>query len=149
MREARYNLAVVKQSTSVEQTETIASALAGTLTGGECVALHGELGAGKTQFVRGLLRGLGGEPRSVSSATFVLLHVYDTGRLPVMHLDAYRVAGPEEFESIGFGELLEEKGVVIVEWADRVSALIPREAIHVTLRATGRTRREITIERRA
>ena len=64
-----------RTSTSVEQTETIAAELAATLRGGECVALDGELGAGKTQFVRGLVRALGGNPRSVSSPTFVLLNV--------------------------------------------------------------------------
>src|SRR6187401_2009254 len=79
------------RSTSVEQTETAAAELAQTLRGGECIALHGDLGAGKTQFVRGLVRGLGGNPGAVSSPTFVLLNVYAGGRLTVYHLDAYRV----------------------------------------------------------
>src|SRR3954467_4297749 len=109
---------------SVAETEAVAAELSSAFRGGEVVALHGDLGAGKTQFVRGLVRGLGGEPRAVSSPTVVLLNVYDGGRLPVYHLDAYRVTGPDDFESIGFAELLEQGGVVAVEWPERVSTLL-------------------------
>ena len=116
-------------SHSVADTEVIAEALARTLRGGECVALHGDLGAGKTQFVRGLVRGLGGNPRTVSSPTFVLLNVYDTGRLTVYHLDAYRVAGADDFDAIGFPELL------------------PPDRIDVSIEAIGEGRRRIRIER--
>src|SRR3982751_6159515 len=99
---------------SVSQTETLAAQFAQSLKGGECIALHGEMGAGKTHFVRGLVRGLDGVERSVSSPTYVLLNVYDTGRLKVFHLDAYRVNGSDDFEGIGFTELLEQGGVVAV-----------------------------------
>ena len=136
-----------RTSTSVEQTETIAGELAATLRGGECIALDGELGAGKTQFVRGLVRALGGNPRSVSSPTFVLLNVYDSGRLKVFHLDAYRVNGADDFESIGFSELLEQRGVVVVEWAQRVASLLPSDVIHVRIATIDETRREIEYER--
>src|SRR5437667_9261177 len=109
-------------SHSVARTEAIAADLAKQLRGGECIALYGDLGAGKTQFVRGLVRGLGGNTRAVSSPTFVLLNVYDTGRLTVFHLDAYRVGGADDFEAIGFTELLQQGGVVVVEWAERVES---------------------------
>jgi tRNA threonylcarbamoyladenosine biosynthesis protein TsaE len=132
-------------SASVEQTEAIAAALADTLRGGECIALHGDLGAGKTQFVRGLVAGLGGNGRSVSSPTFVLLNIYESGRLTVFHLDAYRVSGADDFESIGFAELLEQRGVVVVEWADRVTSLLPSDVIHVTIRPVDESHRQITI----
>jgi tRNA threonylcarbamoyladenosine biosynthesis protein TsaE len=132
-------------SESVEQTEAIAADLARSFVGGEIVALHGELGAGKTQFVRGMLRGLGGEPRSVSSPTFVLLNVYGSGRLVLYHLDAYRIVGSEDFEAIGFGELLEQGGVVAVEWPQRVSSLLPAGTRHVRLRTLDENRREIEI----
>ena len=132
-------------SESVEQTEEIAAAWAAQLAGGQCVALHGEMGAGKTQFVRGLVRGLGGNARTVSSPTFVLLHVYDTGRLSVYHLDAYRVSGPEDFEAIGFGELLEQNGVVVVEWPQRVAALLPPNCTEVRITPLGETVRRIEI----
>lgn len=135
----------VKISHSVHRTQNIAAELARSLRGGECIALHGELGAGKTQFVRGLVQGLQGKPRAVSSPTFVLLNVYDSGRLKVFHLDAYRVAGTEDFEAIGFAELLDQGGVVVVEWADRIAPLLPARRIQVQITATGRTQRKIEI----
>ena len=140
----------VRTSTSVADTLAAAAEVARGLRGGECVALHGDLGAGKTQFVRGLVAGLGGDPRQVSSPTFVLLHVYDTPRLRVYHLDAYRVAGPEDFEAIGFAELLDQPdAVVVVEWAARVAALLPPAGrrIDVHLDHTGETARTITVGR--
>ncbi|HEV2295859.1 MAG TPA: tRNA (adenosine(37)-N6)-threonylcarbamoyltransferase complex ATPase subunit type 1 TsaE [Tepidisphaeraceae bacterium] len=137
----------MRTSTSVEQTEAIAAELAASLRGGECVALHGELGAGKTQFVRGLVRALGGNPRIVSSPTFVLLNIYDTPQLRVFHLDAYRVRGADDLESIGFSELLEQRGVVVVEWADRVTSLLPSDTIHVTITTLDESRRAIETTR--
>jgi tRNA threonylcarbamoyladenosine biosynthesis protein TsaE len=137
---------VVYTSKSVEKTESIAAELAAALKGGECLALYGNLGAGKTQFVRGLVRGLGGSPRSVSSPTFVLLNVYPGGRLKVFHLDAYRIGGADDFEAIGFGELLEQGGVVVVEWAERVRDLLPARCISVRIQPTGQTDRRIEIE---
>jgi tRNA threonylcarbamoyladenosine biosynthesis protein TsaE len=137
------------ESDSVAQTEAIAGELGRSLTAGDVVALHGDLGAGKTQFVRGLVRGLGGDPRAVSSPTFVLLHVYSGpgARLWVYHLDAYRVHGVEDFESIGFTELLEQGGVVVVEWAARVAGLIPPRHIDVGIAPLGESRRQITVRR--
>ncbi len=97
--------------------------------------MHGDLGAGKTQFVRGLVRGLGGSPRAVSSPTFVLLNIYDIPRgeiRRVFHLDAYRAHGAEDFESIGFTELLDQPdGLVVVEWPERVTELLPSDALHI------------------
>src|SRR5256885_10687999 len=142
----RMNRVATHSSASVAETESVAADLARGFRGGEVVALHGELGAGKTQFVRGLVRGLGGRERSVSSPTFVLLNVYDGGRLVVYHLDAYRMHGAEDFEAIGFGELLEQGGVVVVEWAERVGELLPAAAIHVRITAIGERSRRIEIE---
>lgn len=134
-------------SSSVAETEAIASQLAETLQGGECVALEGELGAGKTQFVRGLLKGLSGDVRSVSSPTFVLLNVYDSGRLKLFHLDAYRLHGADEFDAIGFTELLEQGGVVVVEWASRVVSLLPQTRIEVSIGHIDDHTRRIVIDR--
>jgi len=132
-------------SNNVDETEAIAAGLARRLTGGQCIALHGDLGAGKTQFVRGLVRGLGGNPRAVSSPTYVLLNVYDTPRLPVYHLDAYRVRGADDFEGIGFAELLDQGGIVVVEWAERVCSLLPPDRIEVRITALGENARQIEI----
>lgn len=137
---------MVYESNSVSETEAIAGELARGLKPGAAIALHGNLGAGKTQFVRGLVVGLGGNPRGVSSPTYVLLNVYDCGRMSVYHLDAYRVGGADDFEAIGFAELLEQGGVVVVEWADRVADLMPAGTIHVRIEHIGETARRITVE---
>jgi tRNA threonylcarbamoyladenosine biosynthesis protein TsaE len=137
-------------SNSVEETEAAGARLAGALRGGECVALYGDLGAGKTQFVRGLVKGLGGAGRVVSSPTFVLLNVYERGlRLAVYHLDAYRVSGSEELEAIGFAELLGQGGVVVVEWAQRVEDLLPAGRIDVQIEPVGETSRKIWMNLRS
>ena len=133
-------------SNSVAETEAIAATVAAKCGGGEVIALEGDLGAGKTQFVRGLVRALGGEPRAVSSPTFVLLNVYEGGRLTVYHLDAYRVGGAEDFEAIGFAELLEQGGVVAVEWPSRVAGLLPAKVWRAKLTALNETQRRIEVE---
>jgi tRNA threonylcarbamoyl adenosine modification protein YjeE len=132
---------------SPTETEAAAARLAQSLRGGECIALRGELGAGKTRFVRGLVRGLGGDARAVSSPTFVLLNVYDSPpiRLAIYHFDAYRVAGSDDFESIGFPELLTQGGVVVVEWPQRVESLLPRGTIRVQIEPLGPSTRRIEI----
>jgi tRNA threonylcarbamoyladenosine biosynthesis protein TsaE len=131
---------------SVTETENVAARLAPTLSPGSCIALHGNLGAGKTQFVRGLVKGLGGDGRAVSSPTFVLLNVYPTPTLTVYHLDAYRVGGPEDFEAIGFPELLEQGGIVVVEWPERVEALIPPTALHIRITTRSKHTRQIDVQ---
>ena len=136
---------MIHDSASISQTESIAADLARQLPPNTCLALHGNLGAGKTQFVRGLLIGLGGNPRTVSSPTYVLLNIYDTGRLPLYHLDAYRVAGPDDFDAIGFTELLEQGGIVVVEWASRVAELLPPDTIHIHLEPISESARLMTV----
>ena len=132
-------------SKSAAETEAIGGELSKILLGGECIALDGPLGAGKTQFVRGLATALGANPRAVSSPTFVLLNIYRGGRLTVFHLDAYRVTGPEDFEGIGFGELLEQGGVVVVEWAGRIAEILPATRINIAIEVLGESERQITI----
>jgi len=136
------------ETSSVDQTLAVAASFAASLRPGDCVALYGDLGAGKTQFVRGLVRGLGGNSRAVSSPTFVLLNVYDRPpiRLSVYHLDAYRVAGPDDFDAIGFPELLTQGGVVVVEWPARVESLLPATRHNVRLTPIGPTTRRIEID---
>jgi len=139
------NRPMTHSSTSILTTERIAAEVAARLTGGECIALNGDLGAGKTHFVRGLVKGLGASGRAVSSPTYVLLNVYDTPRMKVYHLDAYRVNGADDFDAIGFGELLDQGGVVVVEWASRVTDLLPADRIDITLEVTGENARTITV----
>ncbi len=136
----------IHESGDPAATEAIAAELARELRPGQCIALDGDLGAGKTQFVRGLLIGLGGRPRCVNSPTFVLLNIYDSGRLKLFHLDAYRI-GPADLEEIGFSELLDQGGIVAVEWASKVAALLPPDRIEVVIQSTSPTTRRIEIRR--
>ena len=92
--------------------------------GGEVIALSGELGAGKTQFVKGLVAGLGAAVE-VTSPTFTLIHEYVGGRLPVYHFDLYRLNSAAEAIALGIDEYLEGGGVSVIEWADKFPELLP------------------------
>lgn len=104
------------------------------------------MGAGKTRFTRALIKALGGNPRQVSSPTFVLLNLYDTPLLKVHHLDAYRVSSEADLEGIGFLELLEQpNAITLVEWPSRVPGLLPPHTLHLTITPTGETSREFEL----
>ena len=140
--------AVVHQSSSVAQTEAIAASLVERLSRGGVVGLEGGLGAGKTQFVRGLVSALGGDRQQVHSPTFILLHEYaiSNGRR-LFHLDAYRI-GSDDLEAIGFEELLaavHEGDVIAIEWPQNVAELMPVDAIRIQITADSPTRRTIHI----
>jgi tRNA threonylcarbamoyladenosine biosynthesis protein TsaE len=137
---------MVLESQSESDTDAIAARIAAGLRPGSVIALEGQMGAGKTRFVRGLVQALGGQPRSVSSPTFVLLNIYDTPALKVYHLDAYRVRTPYDLEAIGFSELLEQGGVVIVEWASRVAGLLPVDAVRIDIEVMGESGRRFACE---
>lgn len=97
-----------------------------------CVALHGELGAGKTTLSRAIARGMGFlEP--VTSPTYALVHEYHSPRGPVHHLDLYRLEGPHQLPQLGWDELLRTKGLILVEWAERAGLELPARTIHLHL----------------
>jgi tRNA threonylcarbamoyladenosine biosynthesis protein TsaE len=130
-------------STSEEETRLIASRLASDLPPGAVILLSGELGAGKTAFVRGLASGLGIDPDDVTSPTFTLVHEYRGGRIPLVHVDLYRL-DRAELEDIGLDTELAASGVLAVEWAERLTRK-PADAISVTIADTGGEERTITI----
>jgi tRNA threonylcarbamoyladenosine biosynthesis protein TsaE len=134
-------------SESPEETRAAGERLARTLGPGDVVALIGELGAGKTCFVQGLVRGLAASTWA-TSPTFVLVNEY-RGRLPIHHVDAYRIAGPTDMIDIGLLELIDGDGVTIIEWADRVPSLLPERTIYVTLEGVGDAPRTIVTRRGA
>ena len=105
---------------SVEATQAFGESWAEGLKGGEVFALHGVLGAGKTQIVKGLARGLG-YTGDVTSPTFTIVHEYRGGRLPVYHLDLYRLKGEADAIEIGLDEYLPSDGVTVIEWPDRIT----------------------------
>lgn len=114
-------------TTSSEQTEAMGAAVAADLGDGDCLALVGDLGAGKTHFVKGIVKGLGSE-EPVSSPTFTIVHEYVEGAVPVFHFDFYRLESADEAIEAGWPEYLDRPGVVVVEWADRFPDLLPPDA---------------------
>ena len=129
-------------SHSVEETIAFARDWAQSLGRDDVVALIGDLGAGKTQFVKGLVTGLGCAVE-VTSPTFTLLHEYNGGRLPVFHFDFYRLSQRAEVEDIAFHDYLKDDGVVVIEWADRFPDLLPEHTRWVRLEARSGTERRI------
>lgn len=127
-------------SHSEAETERLAGALAALLGPDDVVCLYGELGSGKTRFAKGLVAGLGGRAREVTSPTFVLLQMYDA-RLPVCHFDAYRLRSAQELIDIGSDEMLCRGGVSVIEWSDRVRQALPEVRVEVHLSAVGETER--------
>lgn len=117
------------------------------LRGGETFALIGELGAGKTALVRGIVAGLGVPSASVTSPTFVLVHQYQ-GRLPLIHIDLYRLRTPEETESMGLSDYFTEEAVTAIEWADRFPGLLPEDRLEVRLTHRTPTSRKAQLEAR-
>jgi len=131
------------RSESAQQTEAIGAAVAALAKGGDVVALDGELGAGKTQFVRGMASALGLDPGRVSSPTFVLMHEYEGGRVPFVHLDAYRLHAPGELEELGFDDI-RRGAVTAVEWASRAGDALGDDQLAVFIEHGGGNRRVIT-----
>ncbi|MCE9618973.1 MAG: tRNA (adenosine(37)-N6)-threonylcarbamoyltransferase complex ATPase subunit type 1 TsaE [Planctomycetes bacterium] len=127
------------------QTEEVAAKLATLLVGGETIALRGDLGAGKTCFVRGLAVGLGCDERQVSSPTFILLQRYRGSRIDLVHVDAYRLSNPQQLRDSGL-EIGAPDSVAAIEWAEKVEGELPGESIQVRLTATSPTDRQIVVE---
>ena len=132
------------RSHSEADTIRIARELAAELPHGGTVLLFGQLGAGKTAFVRGLLAGAGGDAADVTSPTFTLIQQY-AGRLPVTHVDLYRLSAPEA-DDLGLDEIVEDGGIVAIEWADRLPRPL-RDAVQVHIEDDGADTRSIRIER--
>ncbi|HIR84281.1 MAG TPA: tRNA (adenosine(37)-N6)-threonylcarbamoyltransferase complex ATPase subunit type 1 TsaE [Candidatus Galloscillospira excrementavium] len=133
------------RSGSVEETEQLGQALAEHLGPGAVVAFTGDLGAGKTAFVRGLARGLG-IPDRVTSPTFTIVNEYEGGRLPLFHFDMYRLASSEELFDIGWEDYLARGGVCAVEWSENIADALEGDVVRVDLRrGDGENERIITI----
>jgi tRNA threonylcarbamoyladenosine biosynthesis protein TsaE len=132
-------------SESEQQTGAIARSLAAHLRPGDVLLLNGPLGAGKTRFVQGLAAALGCESAYTSSPTFGLVHEYD-GRNPVVHIDAYRLRDVDEFYELGGDELLGSGAVACIEWAARIQAALPADALTVTIEPVGRQTRRLRFE---
>jgi tRNA threonylcarbamoyladenosine biosynthesis protein TsaE len=133
--------------TTHSEAETAAAGreLASTLSGGDVVLLYGDLGAGKTAFVRGLAEGLGVPPSEVSSPTFTLVQEYRGGRVPLVHVDLYRLDDSREIDDLGLDEIA-AGAVLTIEWAERLPNP-PGDAIRVSMEHAGERERRISIQK--
>ncbi|PYK87146.1 MAG: tRNA (adenosine(37)-N6)-threonylcarbamoyltransferase complex ATPase subunit type 1 TsaE [Verrucomicrobia bacterium] len=131
-------------SASAAETEAAGARLAGTIQPGDVLALVGDLGAGKTQFVKGLAKGLG-STEVVTSPTFTLVHEYQGSRLPIYHFDFYRIESLAALRAIGFDEIVFGNGVSVIEWADRFAEAIPPQARWITFEMASEDQRRIDL----
>jgi tRNA threonylcarbamoyladenosine biosynthesis protein TsaE len=125
-------------------THSLGAALAEVLPGGAVVALIGPLGAGKTRLIRAVTEAAGVAKGAVASPTFVLVHEYQ-GRVPIFHLDVYRLRDEDEFLALGPEEYFSQPGWSFVEWADRVADCLPHERLEILIEPVGPNARRFTI----
>ncbi len=134
------------QSDSEDATDRLATVCARAVTGGITLALNGELGSGKTRFVRAFCASLGIDPSEVSSPTFVLLQLYQGPDWTVCHFDTYRLGDPDEFLALGAEEyLLDSDYVCLIEWASRVAEILPADHLSIEIFQTGATERQFEL----
>ena len=130
-------------SNSPDETEVFGCRFAEKIKPGDVLALTGELGSGKTQFVKGLVAGLG-STAEVTSPTFTLIHEYTDGPIPIYHFDFFRLEDRQSAERLGLDDYFFGDGVSVIEWADRFPDLIPENARWVAFETKSETQRAIT-----
>jgi tRNA threonylcarbamoyladenosine biosynthesis protein TsaE len=131
---------------SAEETMLIGEKLAKTLKPGDMIALSGDLGSGKTTFTKGIGKGLGvKDSKRINSPTFVLIKEYD-GKMPLYHLDLYRLDDLKEIENLAIEEYIYGTGVTVIEWADKMKCLLPEKHISVMFKVKGDNKREVLVE---
>ena len=130
---------------SAAETRALGEKLASRLKAGDVVVLEGELGAGKSELARGIARGLG-VTETVTSPSFTILNVYESGRCPLYHFDWYRLESEEELYELGMDEYLGGDGIAVVEWAERCPDAVPENVLRIRLEVTGGESRRITAD---
>ena len=133
------------ETNSPEETKDLARSLAPMLKEAGVIALAGELGAGKTCFVSGLVQALGSEA-VVSSPTFSLVNCYPAESLVIYHFDMYRIDNYSDLESTGFFDHLSEEALLIIEWSEKIELFLPAERTQITFVNQGEGRRKITVQ---
>ena len=129
---------------SAAETRALGEKLASRLKPGDVVVLEGELGAGKSELARGIAKGLG-VTETVTSPSFTILNVYESGRCPLYHFDWYRLESEEELYELGMDEYLGGDGIAVVEWAERCPDAVPENVLRIRLEVTGGESRRITV----
>ena len=136
---------LTRDTDTIEQTRALAGELARLLRAGDTLLLDGPLGAGKTTFVRALAGALGVDPQLVSSPTYVIVNEYPSTLGPsLVHVDAYRLGGPDDLDALGWDELTSGDAIVLNEWGERISDACPGAA-RLTIEPTGETSRRFTL----
>ena len=139
---------MIYETNSPTETFELAKKISEKIMPGSIICLDGDLGVGKTVFTQGFAEGLGIE-ESVNSPTFTIMQIYEQGRMPLYHFDVYRIADVYEMDEIGYEDYFFGKGVCLIEWAELISEIIPKEHISVTIEKNlekGFDYRKITIE---
>jgi len=132
-------------SNSPAETEAIGRQVAENIGVGSVLALKGDLGSGKTLFVKGVVAGLGSSA-DVTSPTFTIVHEYRGGRLPVYHLDLFRVENPQALARLGLDDYFFGDGISVIEWADRFREFVPEQARWIFFEIKSETQRAITFQ---
>ena len=130
---------------SAAETRAMGERLAGKLQAGDVILLEGDLGAGKSEFARGTAKGLG-VTETVTSPSFTILNVYESGRIPLYHFDWYRLESSEELYELGMDEYLGGEGIAVVEWPGRCPDAVPEGAVRIRMTAAGENERIIESE---
>lgn len=130
-------------SNSAERTAAAGAHTARGANPGDVFALIGDLGAGKTQFVRGFVAGMGSKA-PVTSPTFTLVHEYMDGRCPIYHFDFYRITSADAVQRLGFDDYISGDGICIIEWADRFPQLLPEQHVLITFALKSEMERTLT-----
>jgi tRNA threonylcarbamoyladenosine biosynthesis protein TsaE len=132
-------------SNSPAETEAVGRQVAENIGVGSVLALKGDLGSGKTLFVKGVVDGLGSSA-DVTSPTFTILHEYRGGRLPVYHFDLFRVENPQALARLGLDDYFFGDGISVIEWADRFPEFVPEQARWIFFEIKSETQRAITFQ---
>lgn len=136
---------IIIKTTSVKETIAIGKKLGKLMSPGDVIYLTGELGAGKTCFVKGIAEGLGIRGKDITSPTFIIINEYK-GKIPLYHIDLYRIGVIDDLRDIGMEELVYGKGVTAIEWAERIKDVLPDERLDVTLKWVDEKTRSIVIK---
>ena len=135
---------MLRETNSAAETRALGEELAARLQPGDVVVLEGELGAGKSELARGIAKGLGVK-ETVTSPSFTILNVYESGRYPLYHFDWYRLESEDELYELGMDEYLGGDGIAVVEWAERCPEAVPENHLRISLETTGEEQRKIVI----
>jgi len=144
MNETHDTQTITTHTTSVQQTMNVGRAVGRVSRAGDVIALSGQLGAGKTQFVRGLATQRGADGRAVSSPTFVIMQEYEADP-PVLHIDAYRIESLDEVETLGWTAELRAASISVIEWAERIIEELPDDRLEIEIEHLDPTQRRLTL----